>query len=659
MFHLKFPLTIRRSLFIVVCLVFATAGFVARQSFVAHAQRSSDAPQTAKNQQAAKLERRFDNVTGVRIKNSRGRVEVKANDAEEKSLTLEAISYARKSESNAFDEKQLFIEAREGDIVIEVAGDEAADNQANNSISTNRNVARIDLVLRVPSRAKVAVETTDGAVDVTGDFADVNVKTTTGTISADVPISDLRYNFQWTASRPRIYSAVELESAKERAAGRFEIEGRLGANAKKKKGKTSSPDNDTTNDVEIDEASDDTGDDADEDKAAQTEEAKRAARREREQAKKLERTKRKNQIVKLDLTTARGVVLFGVDPASAPADLQPRKLTQSARAIIQFGDEELIERIRRLAPQLVDEYAGTLPFRTRPPQLSVSARDAKIVIAERAANVTVAVTDTQGRAVKNLTAEDFTLSENGAPRRITNVKAGDAPFNLVLLLDTSGSVEERLEFIRRAALAFVNTADARDRIAIVSFRDDVQQVSDFTNDKNLLRLSINNIEAGGGTALYDAVAYTLLETLKPRAADERTAIVILSDGDDNRSFLSFANVNRLAREAGAVIYPIYIPSGLLGNDAFAAQIDSAPALDPTRNRYLTLTTRATEEGFTLAQTSGGIFHTVTRFGELQQAYNDTLAQLRNSYTLTYTTTNAASRPRVQLKSGALVKQSRK
>ncbi|HEV2706922.1 MAG TPA: VWA domain-containing protein, partial [Pyrinomonadaceae bacterium] len=247
-------------------------------------------------------------------------------------------------------------------------------------------------------------------------------------------------------------------------------------------------------------------------------------------------------------------------------------------------------------------------------------------------------------------------------RPIRSVEPSSAPFNLVLLLDVSGSVEERLDFIRKAALAFVNTVGAQDRVAIVSFREDVQVISDFTTDKSLLAKRIKAIQAGGGTALYDSIAYSLVHTLKPLRG-ERTAIVVLSDGDDNRSFIPFPAILEAVVESGALIYPLYVPSGLI-------PADSAPAptltLDPMRARYLTLTSRADEEGRRLAAISGGAYYPVTRLEQLQRAFDDVVAQLRTSYSITYeskqpaetTSEGRASRVRVRVaREGASVRLS--
>ena len=87
-------------------------------------------------------------------------------------------------------------------------------------------------------------------------------------------------------------------------------------------------------------------------------------------------------------------------------------------------------------------------------------------------------------------------------------------------------------------------------------------ISDFSTDRKLLSQKLDEIDAGGATALYDALGYVLADTVK-QLRGERTAIVILSDGDDNKSFVPFPAILEAIVESGALIYPLYVPSGLV------------------------------------------------------------------------------------------------
>ena len=459
---------------------------------------------------------------------------------------------------------------------------------------------RIDVVVRVPARSKVEVESRSGEVSVIGNVESALVKTDTGTIHADVPLDALKYDFVWEASRPRYMSDVELKEVKEKAGGWFRLSGKLG-----------------------------------------------------------EEKPKKEERVALNFHTQRGVVLLNVDPSMAPSDLRERPLTEAARAIVRSGDTQLTEAIRKVSPKMFGDYARTLPPLEKEPTLHKGSPPGQIVTAvgQQLMRFNASVMDRNGRAISGMHESDFTVFENGVERRVTNVSPASEPFNLILLLDVSGSVEERMDFIRKAARDFLKTASPQDRISIISFRDDIQIISDFTTDRALLSRKLDEIDAGGGTALYDALGYVLAEPIK-RLRGERTAVVVMSDGDDNKSFLPFPAILEALAESGALIYPLYVPSGLIPESSVPKP---EITIDPLRTRYLTLTTRADEEGRKLAAASGGVYYPIKRIEDLQRAYDDVVLQLRTAYTITYASNSVSSTtPRIRLRTnreGASVKLS--
>jgi len=447
---------------------------------------------------------------------------------------------------------------------------------------------RIDLIVTIPTRSKVEVEGQAGAVDVIGSVESAVVKTDTGTIHADVPLEAVKFNFVWEASKPRYMSDVELPEIKEKAGGVYKLSGRLG-----------------------------------------------------------EKDAKKEELVALDFRTQRGVVLLNIDPERAPSDLRERPLTEAARAIVRSGDSELVQAIRKVSPKMFGDYAKTLPPPEKEPSLVRRTPPGRIVtsVAPQLMRFNASVTDRNGRAIGGMRESDFTVWENGIERRVTSVAPANEPFNLVLLLDVSGSVEERMDFIRKAARDFLRTTSPQDRISIISFRDDIQVISDFSTDRGMLSRKLDEIDAGGGTALYDALGYVLSEPLK-KLRGERTAIVVMSDGDDNKSFLPFPAILEALLESGALVYPLYVPSGLIPE---ASVPKPEITIDPLRTRYLTLTTRADEEGHKLAAASGGIYYPIKRMEDLQKAYDDVVAQLRSAYTITYASNSASAMPRVRVR----------
>jgi VWFA-related protein len=522
------------------------------------------------NAQAYRQELDTPEKISLKVKSRSGRVSVIALDEQIKKVSIEASS-----SGGAVDGTDVRAVAKGTNIDIEVRD--------------RRDQNRIDLVVRIPSRSRVIVEGEAGSIDIVGNVESAEVTTNTGTIHADVPLDAVKFDFIWSASKPRYLSDVELPKIKERAAGVFAISGKLGE--------------------------------------------KKPAKEER---------------VQLNFVTQRGVVLLNVDPAMVPTDLKERPLTEAARAIVRSGDSQLIDAIRKVSPKLFGDYAKTLPPPGREPTLVRRSAPGQFVSVSspQFLRFNASVTDRNGRAIGGMKESDFTVYENGVQREVAKVVPTTEPFNLVLLLDVSGSVEERIEFIRKAARDFLKTASPQDRIAIISFRDDIQVISDFSTDRRLLSRKLDEIDAGGGTALYDALGYILADTVK-KLRGQRTAVVILSDGDDNKSFVPFPAILEAITESGALIYPLYVPSGLIPE---ASVPKPEVTIDPLRTRYLTLTTRAHEEGQKLAQASGGVYYPIRHLEELQRAYDDVVVQLRTAYTITYASNmNPSGNPHLRVR----------
>lgn len=563
----------------------------------------------------------------LQIINHYGRVDVMAEatpaaEASSDAKPVQKISLSATS-NNSINESEVKADSPGGNIKIEI------------SPADPRN--RIDVVLKVPERIRLKIETRQGEVSVSGDLELIEVRTDTGTIATDVPVSNLKYDLFWTESRPRFLSDFELEKVKEKSGGKFSISGvyREGDEEKGREGENEGP------------AGEGNG---------ETSDANTNALNSKDPKPKSKDAN--SDLVSLKLTTGRGIILINVPPNEVSNDLRERPLTNAAKAIIRSGDSLLMESIRRASPKYFGDYARTLPPFKRAPSFSekTEAQKGSSASLKRAL---VNVTDLNNRAIPDLRAADFQVTESNDPREILSVRPVTAPVNLVLLLDVSGSIENYVNFIRKAARSFVDTARAGDRISIVIFNEDVKVLSGFTTDKRALSESLDTFDAGGGTAYYDALAYTLADSLRPLRG-ERTAIVVLTDGDDNRSFLAFDSLLGSIQESGALIYPLYVPSGLI-----AAIANNGPnaALDSLRSRYMGLTTKAEGQGEKLAEVSGGVYYPISQLSQIQTAYDDIVVQLRTAYTVTFrsygtqgTTTTASPRLKIKVnKENAFVK----
>ena len=560
----------------IICLVAGAAVFTGAQSF--------------------KRELTLTKGATIEIVNNFGRVDVLAEKPETENETG-IKSYLTATSATAVGDGELKITNSNNRVLIEVAPGEAKK--------------RIDLALHLPERTNLKIQTGEGEVRVSGNFAKVEIRTETGTIAADVPLDNLEYDFLWTASRPRFLSDVELDEVKEKSAGKFVISGKVNKETPKSR-------------FSISKAPDETISEPAEETPGET-----AATPDEKDKKKKDKKKKSDGRTELQFSTARGIVLLNVNPNEVPSDLRERPLTNAAKAIIRSGDSLLMEAIRRASPKYFGEYAESLPPAKFEPSLTVKTPN-QTFVNSNVKKVLVRVTDINNRAVPDLKKEDFEVTERGTVREILAVEPTTAPFNLVLLLDVSGSVENYVDFIRKAARAFVETADRSDNIAIIIFNEDVQQISTFTTDKGKLSESLDTFDAGGGTAYYDSLAYTISDTLRPLRG-ERTAIVVLTDGDDNYSFLPFDALLGSIQESGALVYPLYVPSGLVA----ASNADLNAKIDPLRAKYMGLTTKAEGEGERLAQVSGGVYYPITQLNQIQKAYDDIVLQLRTAYSVTF------------------------
>jgi VWFA-related protein len=175
--------------------------------------------------------------------------------------------------------------------------------------------------------------------------------------------------------------------------------------------------------------------------------------------------------------------------------------------------------------------------------------------------VPVTVLDRYGRYVPLLRKEQFRLMENGVEQKIAYFATTDSPFSVILLIDTSGSTQLRLDDIQDAAIKFVDKLKPVDSVMVMSFDDRIHVECKPTTDRNLIEKAIRHTRTGGGTRLYDAVEDTLKKQLK--TIPGRKAVVLFTDGVDTTSYrASYDTTIRLAEESDAPIYVVdYDTSG--------------------------------------------------------------------------------------------------
>jgi Ca-activated chloride channel homolog len=172
--------------------------------------------------------------------------------------------------------------------------------------------------------------------------------------------------------------------------------------------------------------------------------------------------------------------------------------------------------------------------------------------------LSVTVVDPHARLLAGLSRERFSVFEDGVRQDIAYFETSDVPLELALLIDGSVSMEPKLAFVQKAAAGFVDAMRDGDRAAVYAFNSYVRPLQAFTTDRTLVRRAIESTTAAGGTALYNAV-YVALRAFEQAAADgrvRRRAIVVLTDGEDTASVLTFDDLLSEAKAAGVTIYTI-------------------------------------------------------------------------------------------------------
>jgi VWFA-related protein len=237
-------------------------------------------------------------------------------------------------------------------------------------------------------------------------------------------------------------------------------------------------------------------------------------------------------------------------------------------------------------------------------------------------SLNVTVTEGANRYVTDLDEAEFTIFEDGVKQDVTFFTRRQQPIALSLLLDSSASMEEKLETLQAAASNFVRRLRPNDMAQVIDFdsRVDVRQA--FTGNQDELMAAINSTTAGGSTSLHNAIYIALKELAKVRAVSEddvrRQALVVFSDGEDTSSLVSFDEVLDLAKRSETSIYSI----ALRGDDTQTKGFREA--------EYVMRT---------LAQQTGGQAFFPSRIEDLAGVYTQIADELASQYTIGYSSKN--------------------
>jgi VWFA-related protein len=469
---------------------------------------------------------------------------------------------------------ELQVENRRGDVVIETWSEEAVslavsferppqkrsvspvkiDNSeklVRIAVAPNATQSRVDLMLRVPTRAKLKVNTAHGKIDVRSPLAQLVAQTISGdiTVSLAKPL-DANVTAQSLNGSVTVAEGFDEQSARPQSLrGKFQTSWNSGSYT-------------------------------------------------------------------VNLFSGRGriqLVPYSQSARQAPTDVArpPHVDVSPARAKAGPSVTPTPE-----APQEVDEG-------------EVVRVDADLV------TVNASVVDrASGQGLKSLAKGDFILYEDNVQQEITQFEASNAPFDLLLLIDLSGSTAKVSEIIRGAAKRFVAATRPQDRIAVVAFTADTAIVSPLSSDHRALQEAIDRMAPpNGDTRIYDSLAKAITYFEREAAGSRRRAIVLMSDGldsslpnvDGDGSTLTYSDVRDRVREFDGLLYAIWTSTEY---EAFSPEDIQPETFDLAGTRM--------EE---FAEAGGGAFYSVERMEDLAGAYERVVADLGTIYSLSYRPTN--------------------
>ena len=268
----------------------------------------------------------------------------------------------------------------------------------------------------------------------------------------------------------------------------------------------------------------------------------------------------------------------------------------------------------------------TTPVQTTPD--ANAAEDGEVLkIETNLITIPVSVFDRNGLYIPKLRQQDFKIFEDGKEQEIAYFGTSDKPFTVILLIDVSPSTAYKIEEIQSAAMAFIEQLKPADNVMVIEFDASVNVLSEVTNDREKLRKAIRKADFGSGTALYDAVDFSLRKRLSK--IEGRKAVVLFTDGVDTQSYKAdFDSTLRDAEESDAMIFPIYYNT-FLDNRSMGG-IYGQPG---TSSREYAFGKAYLEE--LAASTGGRVFRPESTPGGLTNAFEGIAEELRRQYNIGY------------------------
>jgi Ca-activated chloride channel family protein len=239
--------------------------------------------------------------------------------------------------------------------------------------------------------------------------------------------------------------------------------------------------------------------------------------------------------------------------------------------------------------------------------------------------------DRDGRYVANLRKEDFVIYENGVEQSLASFASVEKPFTVALMLDVSGSTKYQLDQIREAANTFVSRLRLTDRMMVVTFDGKVNLLADVAEVRAIRQSKLHIPAVTDGTALYDAVAFTLKRMAQ---VPGRKAVVLMTDGVDQNSVATFQSNMAGIAEQDVLIYTVQYNT-LPQTSARLSFIKNEKARRKVEQRLVKQYADSEPYLRALAEKTGGRFYKADDLTDVGPAFEAVTAELGVQYSLGY------------------------
>jgi VWFA-related protein len=236
------------------------------------------------------------------------------------------------------------------------------------------------------------------------------------------------------------------------------------------------------------------------------------------------------------------------------------------------------------------------------------------------------VLDKNGHFVGGLKKENFKLFEDGVAQNVASFSQEDVPLSMGIIIDTSGSMRNKIDLVNKAALAFIRASNPEDQVFLVGFNDQVELLEDYTSDIDAITDALDNTIVTGGTALYDAIYLGVQKAqngIKPKKA-----IVVITDGEDRDSYYKLDELVAKVQESDVQVYCVGFLNPVPEKGLFGHWSKSVPE-------------KAHDALLRISDETGGKAFFPQKIVEIGNIVSEIAHELRNQYSIGYYSSNTA------------------